>query len=306
MHTNPAISVVLGSFNRKPFLKLAIDSIRKELFKFEPGYEIIVVDGGSTDGSIQWLGKQKDILFILQYNHGKWHGKPIIRKNSGYYNNLMYRSAKGKYVCIMTDDAMVVPGAIRNSYYHFEERMNLGEKLGALAFYNNDWPVKKNYVGNKSFKNVPIAHYGLFLREAMQDVEYLDEDYYFYSVDDDFSCKLWRQGWKVEHYPSFIFHCAHANLRKRLTNNEKTLEDWNRFCFKWGGVIFDPNEEVKRNSKEVKINEDKGMGRKFARPYYFSLAKELLVAIMCLDIEFFSSVKRGFKRYLKTGQWFTQ
>ena len=71
------ISIILGSLNRKAFLKLALDSIRKELTGVP--HEIIVVDGGSTDGSIQWLTKQKDIVTIVQHNRGKWQGAATDR-----------------------------------------------------------------------------------------------------------------------------------------------------------------------------------------------------------------------------------
>ncbi|UCF03833.1 MAG: glycosyltransferase, partial [Deltaproteobacteria bacterium] len=60
------VSVVLGSYNRKRFLKAAIQSIRNN--EILVPYEIIVVDGGSTDGSLSWLSKQKDIITILQHN----------------------------------------------------------------------------------------------------------------------------------------------------------------------------------------------------------------------------------------------
>ena len=62
------ISAVLGTYNRLKFLKLTIDSIRKELEDIQ--HEIIVVDGGSTDGTLKWLFKQKDIISIIQNYKG--------------------------------------------------------------------------------------------------------------------------------------------------------------------------------------------------------------------------------------------
>ena len=56
------ISVVLGTYNRLSFLKLTIESIRKELKEF--AYEIFVVDGGSDDGTLEWLLQQKDIVLF--------------------------------------------------------------------------------------------------------------------------------------------------------------------------------------------------------------------------------------------------
>jgi glycosyltransferase involved in cell wall biosynthesis len=64
------VSVVLGSYNRRRFLKATIQSIRNNGISVP--YEIIVVDGGSTDGSLRWLSWQKDIITIVQHNQGSF------------------------------------------------------------------------------------------------------------------------------------------------------------------------------------------------------------------------------------------
>ena len=77
--SKPYISIVLGSYNRKSFLKKAIRTIRENGISVP--YEIIVIDGGSTDGSISYLASQKDIITIVQHNHGVWEGKKVDKKS---------------------------------------------------------------------------------------------------------------------------------------------------------------------------------------------------------------------------------
>ena len=53
----------MGSKNRKNLLKATINSIRTN--GFNGNIEIIVVDGGSTDGTCDWLAKQTDVFTIV-------------------------------------------------------------------------------------------------------------------------------------------------------------------------------------------------------------------------------------------------
>ena len=129
------VSIILGTYNRIRFLKLTIKSIRNELSKCAFPNEIIVVDGGSTDGTLKWLVKQKDIITIVQHNRGEWRGKRIERRSWGYFMNLGFKSAQGKYICMLSDDCLVLPGAIINGYKLFESELAKGKKVGAVAFY---------------------------------------------------------------------------------------------------------------------------------------------------------------------------
>src|SRR5712691_1184238 len=83
------VSVVIGSFNRLAFLKNTLTSVRSELEGLD--HEILVVDGGSSDGSVRWLVRQKDVITIVQHNRGEWQGTPIERRSWGYFMNLGVR-----------------------------------------------------------------------------------------------------------------------------------------------------------------------------------------------------------------------
>ncbi len=96
------ISIVLGSYNRIEFLKQTINSVRFNCTGLE--YEIIIIDGGSTDGTIKWLVGQKDIITIIQHNRGKINGKKIERKSWGYFMNLGFKSSKYGYILMISDD----------------------------------------------------------------------------------------------------------------------------------------------------------------------------------------------------------
>src|SRR5690606_25149333 len=122
------VSIVFGSYNRRPYLEAALASIRAH----DSGgpIEIIAVDGGSTDGALEYLVAQRDVITIVQHNRGEWLGKPVPRRSWGYFMNLAFKAAQGKYICMISDDCLLVPGAIREGIAAIESAVDAGERVG--------------------------------------------------------------------------------------------------------------------------------------------------------------------------------
>jgi GT2 family glycosyltransferase len=245
---NTGVSVVLGSYNRKSFLKLTIESIRQELEHAPFPHEIIVVDGGSSDGTLPWLSRQKDIVTIIQHNRGTWKGEEIVRRSWGYFMNLGFRCAQGKYICMLSDDCLIIPGAIIHGYALFNKRLEDGQKIGAMAFYWRNWPDNMRYMVSTFLNEKILINHGLFLKEALENVGYLDEqNYFFYNADSDLCLKIWQNGYSIIDSPdSYIEHYAHANESVRKSNNIQDQQDWDYFLNKW--VIFE-NDDERKNKK---------------------------------------------------------
>lgn len=242
---HPAVSVVLGSYNRKHFLKKTIQSVREEIENAPFISEIIIIDGGSTDGTLNWLKKQKDIITIIQHNRGTWKGNPIERRSWGYFMNLGFKCAQGKYICMISDDCLVVPGAIINGFKQFENVLKCGNNIGAIAFYWRNWPEMDNYwigytLGNKIFVN-----HGMYLNKALKEVGYIDEDtYHFYHADGDLCLKLWNNNFSIiKAEDSYIEHFSHANFKIRKSNLSQQKKDWQNYLNKWTGIFYDPKND---------------------------------------------------------------
>jgi hypothetical protein len=147
--------------------------------------------------------------------------------------NLGFKVAQGKYVCMVSDDCLVLPDAIRNGYRRFEEQSST-KKVGAMAFYFRDWPESTHYHVNINYGH-PYVNHGLYLGSALREVGYLDEDHFgFYCGDIDVVMKLREAGYVCLDAPeSFIEHFSHANRAVRGENARCLALDGNALRKKW-------------------------------------------------------------------------
>jgi GT2 family glycosyltransferase len=233
----PLVSVVLGTYNRLRLLKKTIKTVRKELGCMT--HEIIIVDGGSTDGATEWLAGQKDVITIIQHNRGTWHGTNLKRRSWGYFMNLGFKCAHGKYVCMISDDCLVVPGAIRFGCELFEKEMKAGRRVGAVAFYWRNWPDQTSYMVGYTLNRLLYVNHGLYLREALRQVGFVDEAFSFYHGDQDLCLKMWAAGYECIDSPkSYIEHYIHADWRFRRANAGSLDSDRLAFLTKWTGIYY--------------------------------------------------------------------
>jgi GT2 family glycosyltransferase len=88
----PLISVIVAVYNGADTLQQCIDSLASQTL---PDIELIVVDGGSTDGSV-------DLLMANSSKLGYWISEP----DKGIYNawNKALRHANGEWICFLGAD----------------------------------------------------------------------------------------------------------------------------------------------------------------------------------------------------------
>ena len=90
-------SIIILTRNNLEYTKMCLESIRR--YTPEP-HEIIVVDNGSTDGTIEYLEAQEDVKLI----------KNGLNLGFALGNNLGLREARGEYIVILNNDTVVTEG----------------------------------------------------------------------------------------------------------------------------------------------------------------------------------------------------
>jgi GT2 family glycosyltransferase len=234
------VSVVLGTYNRLAFLKATIASVRAS--QIDAPYEIIVVDGGSTDGTIDWLTKQRDIISIVQHNREMSEGKARRKRSWGYFMNLGFKCAEGRYICLISDDSVVHPDTLANGVRRFEREVAAGRHLGAVAFYWRSWPEEKTYRVSSTLGNKTMVNHGLFLREAVERVGWIDDRRYdFYCADGDLALKIWHAGYEiVACSDALLEHFERVDPTIRQQNLTGLNTDWASYLDRWTGIYYDP------------------------------------------------------------------
>lgn len=100
--STPLISIVVPLYNKEAYIRRTLQSVLSQTFA---DYEILVVDDGSTDGS---LTQAKKIVSERIRYFTKTNGGPASARNVGV------RNARGRWVMILDADDELVPGILEH------------------------------------------------------------------------------------------------------------------------------------------------------------------------------------------------
>ena len=265
----PIVSFVLGSYNRKAFLKKTLGSVRDNGLSFP--YEIIVVDGGSSDGSLRYLERQKDVITIIQHNRATFRGRAVERRSWGYFMNLGFKAAQGKYICMISDDCLLLPSSVTSGVNLFEQLLAEGKKIGAMAFYWRNWPEQQKYWVGKTFGNIIFVNHGLYLRKAFAEIGFCDEQTFsFYHADGDICLRMHQAGYDCAASPkSFVEHYSHANVAVRMGNLEQQQQDWLTYTKRWEHMGLPDSDWIEKDFLDRKET----VRKYWHRPYCYNSLK---------------------------------
>lgn len=222
----PEVSVVLGSLDRVELLKMAIDSVRLELEGLDG--EIIVIDGGSSDGALEWLAAQHDIITVVQHNRFEASGRKMRRRSWGGFMNIAFRAAASEHILMISDDCRLLPGAIRAGLDRMRQAREAGLHVGGCAFYFRNWPDERRYYVQRTLGGNLMVNHGLYSKPALEAIGFANEDdYVFYKSDTDLSLRLWRSGYAIIESPDSI--CEHyVGIAEALRETNNAVMEYDR------------------------------------------------------------------------------
>jgi glycosyltransferase involved in cell wall biosynthesis len=171
--TAPRISVITPSYNQGRFIEETIVSVIGQNY---PNLEYIIIDGGSTDNSVDIIKKYEDKLayWISEKDHGQAHA---INKG--------FEKATGDIICWLNSDDMLLPGALGYVAQNIDIRkpaLLFGNcihfKEGSSSIWGSEIPWCHSNI-NLSLMDYIIQPSAFWTKKAWTTVGQLDETLHF-------------------------------------------------------------------------------------------------------------------------------
>lgn len=185
----PCISVVTPSYNQGKFLEQTIRSVLDQSY---PNLEYIIIDGGSTDDSIEIIRKYEDRLdyWISEADHGQSHAL-----NKGF------SKATGDIFCWINSDDLLASGSLKRVAESFVQNPDTFWVTGACEIIDGDGVVKNEisvetnlplslWLTHMKYNRAAILQPSTFWsRHAWQSIGSLREDLH-YAFDFEFFYRM--------------------------------------------------------------------------------------------------------------------
>jgi glycosyltransferase involved in cell wall biosynthesis len=208
--------VVTPTFNSRHTLQETIESVLSQNY---PNYEHIVMDGGSSDGTL-------DIL--LQYPHLNW----VSEKDKGHYDamNKGILKATGAVVNILNSDDCYRPGALQTVGSAFAAHPEWEGLFGDVVYVDGE--SKEIFRRQEALWDYNVLRFGvpyvvhptLFVRKSVHDrLGLFRHDRFLNCCDYDFLLRLGKANCKIGHVPEFLinyrFHSHGQSADMRVARN---------------------------------------------------------------------------------------
>jgi len=127
--TLPRISIVIPSYNQGAYLEVAIRSVLDQHY---PEIELIVVDGASSDNSLEIIRNYENRL-------AWWVSEPDSGQSEAINKGLA--RASGEIITFLSSDDLYLPGAFADVVACYRQNLQVGAIIGAFSFWDAGQPA---------------------------------------------------------------------------------------------------------------------------------------------------------------------
>jgi glycosyltransferase involved in cell wall biosynthesis len=175
--------VLVATYNRLALLKTVVDAIEDGT---RTPHELIVIDGGSTDGTIEYIQSDPRITPVLQ---GELVG------TARCYNRV-WRHVDSTFTCWLSDDTEIVPGILDTAIAVLNQEPGIG--MVGLKMKDTKGPGRfEPYRGGISEFGILNCNHGVFRTALGRQIGFFNEGYRSYMIDPDITASILSTGHRV-------------------------------------------------------------------------------------------------------------
>ena len=217
----PKISIVTPSYNQGQFIE---ETIRSILLQGYPNLEYIIIDGGSTDNSIEIIKKYQP-----------WIADWVSEKDNGQSQaiNKGWKKSTGDIMAYLNSDDTFKEGALYHIANYFLRYPDVDMVYGDVFSIDENCKMIKPWICGEFDLNKLISDSSYFIpqqaaffrRSIFEKTGPLDEDLYL-KMDRDLFIRIGKCG-RVERIPHYLAHFrTHSDAK---TNPQNSQRAWVEF-----------------------------------------------------------------------------
>ncbi len=236
----PLVSIIVVNWNGLRLLEDCLASLERQTWKAR---EFVLVDNGSTDGSVECLSSWTRRL-------GRAEGVYLTR-NTGFCeaNNIGFAKAHGEWIALLNNDAIAEPTWLEELVRHGDEGARIGmlgskillvephgviDKAGHLIYWdgqNRGRGTMERDVGQ--YERVeeilwPDACAALYHRRLFEETGGFDGRFFAFGDDADLGMRARLLGWKARYVPGAVVYHRHSATAGAYSRRKIMLVERNR------------------------------------------------------------------------------
>jgi glycosyltransferase involved in cell wall biosynthesis/GT2 family glycosyltransferase len=229
MTERPLVSIVTPSYNQGRYLQRTIESVLAQDY---PHIEYIVMDGGSTDESLEILKSYGDGL--------RW----VSERDTGQTNaiNKGFAQCSGEILAYLNSDDMLLPGAVSAVVRYLDRRPVCDLLYGEARYIDEHDNITGNYnTADYSFDRLMhdccICQPAAFWRTRIAKKIGAFDETLQYAMDYDYWIRIARAGGCIEHCEEFLACSRLHAATKTLSCRAKIYDEILQVCMRNTGSV---------------------------------------------------------------------
>ena len=215
------VNIIIVNWNGRKFLSECLESLRRQTYQ---PLTIILVDNGSTDGSVDFVKKNYPEVKAIR-----------LDRNLGFSiaNNIAIESVNSAYVALLNNDAVAHPKWIKNLVDSLEANPLAGFAASKMLFYDDRSIIDRAGdaytragTGLLRGRGMPADSYSeqewvfgacagaaLYRTQMLRDIGLFDEDFFLLYEDVDLSFRAQLKNYKCLYVPeAIVYHKASSSI----------------------------------------------------------------------------------------------